>query len=137
MACPEFEDLLTDYAELDIEQRYAVDAHMAVCDECRAFHEALADVDSAMTAAFAGVEAPADLPRAVIGRIGAPIRRPSFVPEILDLTGSVAVLAVALVLLAALVSSVPLDIPVYWPAGGLFLVSGIVFAYRSYADLKS
>ena len=91
-----------------------------------------------MAAAFAGVEAPGQLPDAVARRMGEQrvLRKPSFVPEILDLTGGVAVLAVALGLLATLVSSVPFDIPVYWPAGGLFLLSGFVFAYRSFADLK-
>jgi len=136
VACPEFEDLLLDYRELAADLRRAVDAHLAICGECRDFQEALAEVDGALAASFAAVEAPVALGPSVMGRIdaGTSLRRPSFVPEILDLAGGAAVLAVALVMLEVFLAGLPLDIPTYWVAGALFVASGLLFAYRSYAD---
>jgi predicted anti-sigma-YlaC factor YlaD len=139
VACREFEGLLLDYQNLSVIERQRVDSHLCLCCECRSFHEALSEVDSALTAAFAGLEGPAALPQAVIRRIDdrAPLRRPSFVPEILDFAGGAAVLVVALVLLEVFLSGLPLDIPAYWVVGALFAATGVIVAYRSYADLRS
>jgi hypothetical protein len=90
MACPEFEDLVRDGG-----------GHAAHCEECRALLEALADVDAALDAAFAGISAPPSLAAAVRARTAHefPVRRPSLLPEVLDFIGWAAVLALAAILL--------------------------------------
>ena len=87
MACPEFEELV----------REGADGHAAHCDECRALLEALADVDAAFEAAFAGVSAPPGLAAAARARAAGAVRfrRPSMLPEVLDFIGWAAVLALA------------------------------------------
>jgi hypothetical protein len=91
MACPEFEELV----------REGVGGHAARCEECRALLDALADVDATFEAAFAGVSAPPGMAAAVRARVALtpPFRRPSPLPEILDMIGWAAVLALATVLL--------------------------------------
>ncbi len=91
MACPDFEDLVNGRAG----------DHAAHCEECRALLEAWSDADATLDAAFAGVSAPPSLAAAVHTRIAneAALRRPSLVPELLDLIGWAAVLALAAVLL--------------------------------------
>jgi hypothetical protein len=91
MACPEFEDLV----------REGAGGHAARCERCRALLDALGDVDAAFEAAFAGVAAPPGMAAAVRARVARefPLRRPSPLPEILDLIGWAAVLALAAVLL--------------------------------------
>jgi len=91
MACPEFEDLVREGAS----------GHAARCEECRALLSALADVDAAFEAAFAGVSAPPGLVAAVRAQScrELPWRRPSMLPEVLDFIGWAAVLALAVVLL--------------------------------------
>ena len=91
MACPEFEDLV----------REGAGGHAAHCERCRALLDALADVDGAFEAAFAGVSAPPGMAAAVRARVAweVPVRRPSPLPEILDFIGWAAVLALAVVLL--------------------------------------
>ena len=86
MACPDFEDLLREGGE-----------HAAHCEHCRALLEAAADVDATLEGAFAGVSAPPEL-AASVRRLGT-AREPSVVPEVLDLIGWAAVLALAAVLL--------------------------------------
>jgi predicted anti-sigma-YlaC factor YlaD len=91
MACPEFEDLV----------REGAGGHAARCEECRALLDALADVDAALEAAFAGVSAPPGMAAIVRARAfrELPLRGPSALPEILDFIGWAAVLALAVVLL--------------------------------------
>ncbi len=91
MACPEFEDLV----------REGAGGHAARCEDCRALLDALADVDAALEAAFAGVSAPPGMPAAVRARVTRELswRRPSPLPEILGFIGWAAVLALAVVLL--------------------------------------
>jgi hypothetical protein len=91
MACPEFEDLV----------REGAGGHAARCEECRALLDALADVDAALEAAFAGVSAPPGMAAIVRARAfrELPLREPSALPEILDFIGWAAVLALAVVLL--------------------------------------
>ena len=91
MACPEWEDLV----------REGPGGHAAQCESCRALLEALADVDATFEAAFVGVAAPPGIAAAVHARIARelPVRRPSPFPEILDLIGWAAVLAIAAILL--------------------------------------
>jgi anti-sigma factor RsiW len=135
MACPEFTDLLVDYHELDNDQRQVVDAHISSCTECQTFHSALIEVDSTLTATFAGLEAPANLRQEVMSQT--PLRPPSFVPLILDLTGGVAVLMVTLVLLDVYAARLPVNIPTNWVAAAMLAAGALVVGYRSYADLKN
>jgi len=90
MACPEFEDLL----------REGAGGHAAGCERCRALLEALADVDATFDAAFRGVTAPAGLAAAVRARVSreVPMPRLSLLPEVLDLIGWAAVLALVALL---------------------------------------
>lgn len=85
MACPELEELLNEGSE----------GHAAHCEECHALLAAWAEVDERFDAAFAGICAPKDLAYAVHDRIARelPVRVPSLLPEILDLIGWAAVLA--------------------------------------------
>ena len=91
MACPELEDLV----------REGRGGHAAQCEECRALLDALADVDATLEAAFAGISAPPGMAASVRARAARElhVRRPSPLPEILDLIGWAAVLALAAVLL--------------------------------------
>jgi len=91
MACPEFEDLV----------REGAGGHATRCEECRALLDALADVDAVFEAAFADVSAPPGMAAAVRARVTRelPLREPSPLPEILDVVGWAAVLALAAVLL--------------------------------------
>jgi len=85
MACPDFEELV----------RQGPGGHAARCDACAALLEALADVDAALESAYGGMAAPGSLAAAVRLRIAAEQARrgPSLVPELLDLIGWSAILA--------------------------------------------
>ena len=91
MACPDFEDLLNG------KNGY----HALNCKDCRALLAAFAEIDSVFETAFAGISAPAGMVAAVRGHLDPADleRRPSPVPEFLDLIGWAAVLAVAAILL--------------------------------------
>ena len=101
MACPQLEELLSEGGG----------GHAAHCEECQALLDALAQVDATFTAAFACISAPPGLAAAVNARVAKefPERSPSLVPEVLDLIGWAAVLAMAAIVLprvANLLSSV-------------------------------
>jgi thiol-disulfide isomerase/thioredoxin len=85
MGCPEFEDLLHEGSG----------GHASHCEKCRALLEALAQVEATLDAAFVGISAPSGLADAVRARVSRelPVRRPPLIPEILDLIGWAAVLA--------------------------------------------
>ena len=90
MKCPDFETLL----------RQGPAGHAAGCEACAALLEALAEVDSRLEAAYAGISAPPGLAaraRRVIAAEEAR-RRPSLLPEILDFIGWAAILALSAVL---------------------------------------
>ena len=91
MACPELEDLLEGKGN----------DHTLHCENCRALLEAFTEVDSVFESAFTGIAAPAGMAAAVRARIHPAgfERRPSPVPEFLDLIGWAAVLATAAILL--------------------------------------
>lgn len=145
MACAELESRLLEYRELAPEERAKVDAHLAGCAACREFLEALESVDGALEAQFAGCRVSAGFGEAVRDRVrrqAAP-RRPSFVPEILDLVGWGAVLA--LIGLALNWASVTIpevrenaeafaDAP--WAAGVALMAISILIGLRSLAQLK-
>ena len=83
MACPELEDLLSG----------ASGNHAVHCEACRALLDACAEIDSVFDAAFARNSAPAGLAASVL------YPRLSPIPEVLDLIGWAAVLAVAAIVL--------------------------------------
>jgi hypothetical protein len=85
------EDLLRDGA----------DRHAERCEDCRALLEALADVDASLETSFAGIKAPPALAPTVRALAAGElqVRVPSLVPEILDLLGWAAVLAIAAILI--------------------------------------
>ena len=105
MACPRFEDLLTESNAV----------HIAHCQKCRALMDALARVDATFEAAFGHISAPPGLAEAVQARIARlhPERRFTPVPEVLDLIGWAAVLAIAALVgphFAALIQSILQDL---------------------------
>jgi len=134
MACPEFADLLVDYQDLDDSRREALDSHLAVCTSCKAFVNALNEVDATLTSALTGLEAQVSIRQVMYQP---PLRRPSFIPVVLDLTASIAVLAVVLIVLNAFFADSPLNVSVYLVAAILFVGSALVVGYRSLADLKN
>ena len=89
MACPEFEDRLIEYADIEGEARACVDTHLAECAGCREFLEALRVVDTQLAARFVGREVSAAFAPAVRRRVEreASAHRLSFVPEVLDFVG--------------------------------------------------
>jgi predicted anti-sigma-YlaC factor YlaD len=91
MACPDFDELV----------RQGPGGHAAYCEDCRALLDAWAEVDDAFETAFAGVAAPPTVAPAVRARIAReiPVRRPSILPEALDLIGWAAVLALIAIML--------------------------------------
>ena len=93
MACPELEDLLSG----------SFGDHVRGCERCRALLEAFAEVDSAFENAFKGISAPAGMASSVLARArispGDLPKRPSAVPELLDMIGWAAVLVVAAIVL--------------------------------------
>jgi predicted anti-sigma-YlaC factor YlaD len=98
VACPEFEDLLSGRCE----------EHLLHCERCRALLEAHAEVDHVFEKAFKGITAPESIVSTVLARIrpGAKKipKRPSPVPEFLDLIGWAAVLASVAIVLPQLTS---------------------------------
>jgi hypothetical protein len=91
MACPNLEDLLQE----------AADGHAAHCEECRALLEAWAYVDATLGKGLAGIAAPPSLALHARALAARELRasRPPLVPEILDLLGWAAVLAIAAILI--------------------------------------
>lgn len=145
MACAEFEERLLEYAELGNGERARVDAHAAQCSSCRGFLEALRTVDSQLTAQLAGLEvtpafAPAVRRRVRHERSGP---RPSLVPELLDLVGwgaIVALLGLFGLWLTPLVHVPSIKMTVSFNASyvvsGAFLLAAFLFGIRSFGDLK-
>ncbi len=145
MRCGEFEQLLVDYAELDSEDRLRVDAHVAACAGCREFFEALRAVDAALTAQFAGREVTAAFAPSVRRRIrgGTSVRRPTWVPEILDFVGWGAIVALIAMLARWLSPQLPFHNlqPAFFSsapfaAAAVFLAIAFLIGLRSFADLK-
>ncbi len=101
MPCAEFEDRLLDYASLREEQRLPVEAHLRGCEDCCTFLEALSSVDAALARGLGGLEVSPGFRRAALDRAWSevPLRKPSFVPEILDFVGWAAVVAIVVDLL--------------------------------------
>ena len=96
MPCAQFEHLLLEYGELRLEEQREADAHLAACAACRAFLDSLAGLDACLSAVYAGVRVSPEFRDSMICRAARQpvIRRPSFVPEILDFLGWMAVVAI-------------------------------------------
>jgi len=140
VSCSEFEALLIDYAELDEASRRSVDLHFGVCENCRAFRDALAEVDGALEREAASVRFSVRFPSAVLDHVpvDAAPRRPSFAPELLDLAGSVAVMAILAAVLFPLISQWDTSPIVLWCATGIAGLSIAVGAgVRALVDLNS
>lgn len=145
MQCGEFEERLLDYAGLATEARASVDAHIAQCAGCQEFFEAMRAVDAALTAQFAAREVTAAFAPMVRRRIqrDASARQPSWIPEILDFVGWVAIVA----LIAMIGWFLGPQLPVYnvqpaffssasFAAAAVFLAVAFLIGLRSLADLK-
>ena len=146
MACPEFADRLIEYADIEGAARACVDTHLAECAGCRQFLEALRVVDTELTARFSGREASAAFAGTVRRRVEreASARRLSFVPEILDFVGWVAIVALLGLMAWWVVPFIPafssnqtgLSMNGALAAGGAFLLVALFIGLRSLADLK-
>jgi hypothetical protein len=145
MECAEIQELLIEYPELAGDVRASMDAHTAQCARCREFLEALLAVDAQLDAQFAMREAPVAIAPAVRRRISreTALRRPSFVPELLDFVGWGAVVALAglmawwagpLIPMASAKNTLTLNTAL--AAGGAFAVTALFIGLRSLADLK-
>jgi predicted anti-sigma-YlaC factor YlaD len=89
MSCASVEELLLDYADLPVQERDAVDLHLAQCADCRQYFDTLLQLDVALTAQFSGVQ-PSKLLHSRLHAVTASrssLSAPSFLPELLDLIG--------------------------------------------------
>jgi anti-sigma factor RsiW len=145
MACADYEDRLLDYAGLTAEARARVDAHVAQCTACREFRDALGVVDAGLTAAFAGRDVSARFAPALGQRLRqeSSLKRPSWVPELLDSLGWSSIVALVALLawwlspLASLSAIHPaISLNVRFAAASLFLLAAFVVGIRSFAQLK-
>src|SRR5438132_332113 len=146
MACPEFEDRLIEYADIEGEARACVDTHLAECAGCREFLEALRVVDTQLAARFVGREVSAAFAPAVRRRVEreASAHRLSFVPEVLDFVGWGAIVALLGLMALWVLPLMPafnanraaLSLNAALAAGGTFLLVALFIGLRSLADLK-
>jgi anti-sigma factor RsiW len=87
-ACSEFENLLAGYDALEESDRARVDAHVAQCSACSALAQALSDLGTALSAEYGEVRAPRMLRERLSRELSHdPLRKPSSLPEILDMVG--------------------------------------------------
>ncbi len=122
MICCEAEDLLVDFADLSIEQRSRLEAHLLQCGSCQVFRDALQDVDSILAMVLSAKPArPLNLN--ISG--SRPAERPSIIPGLLDVSGMFGVIACAAVLFATFVASLEPDIPLTLWFGLLLFLSGL------------
>jgi anti-sigma factor RsiW len=143
--CTSFENLLLAYQDLSPQDRQRLNLHLAECDGCRSYRDALEQLDSVLTQRLRGIEASEAFRSRIYSRISAPttLTAPSFVPELLDLIGWAAVVAVVFVLTRAMFprpepSDVSLMINRLVPFGSAAAVVGAVWiGMRVYSELKS
>jgi hypothetical protein len=145
MPCAEYEMLLLEYAGLAGEARARVDLHVTHCAGCREFLDALGAVDDALTAQFSTRGVAAAFAPAVGRRVSseASLKRPSWVPELLDAVGWMAIVALvgllawwAGPLLPPVNTSALFTFPAALAAGAAFLAAAFLIGLRSFADLK-
>jgi anti-sigma factor RsiW len=145
MACAEFEPLLMEYAGLAGEERARVARHVAQCAGCREFLDALEAVDAALATQFARSEVyPAFAPE-VRRRVRreASLRRPSWVPELLDGVGWIAIVTLigllswwASPLLPAFSAEMLFTFNAALAAGAAFVIAAFLIGLHSFAELK-
>jgi anti-sigma factor RsiW len=132
MPCAAFEDLLSGYEELTSSQRQSVNAHLAVCADCREYVETLADLDRELSALYEGLQPPPGFAAGVVSRASA-LKQPrplSAWPEVLDFCGWAAIVAIVALLLvtAAARAGITLRFPPYagWFAAAVFAVAAVL-----------
>jgi hypothetical protein len=145
MVCQEFQDLLVEYAELSSDARERADAHLNGCPGCRSFLQALHAVDTTLSAQFTAREAPPSFAAAVRRRVSqeSAVRRPSFIPELLDFVGWGAIVALVALLgwwgapllpVSKVTDAVAFNATL--AAAGAFILAAFFIGLRSIADLK-
>jgi anti-sigma factor RsiW len=133
MPCAAFEDLLSGYDELTSGQRQSVNAHLAVCADCREHLAALAALDRELAALYQGLQPHAGFAAGVLSRTAAihkPLGQPhppSAWPEVLDFCGWAAIVAIValLAVTAAAQAGIALAFPPYagWSAAAAVAVA--------------
>jgi hypothetical protein len=95
MQCQDCEKLL-----LEGESNAALRSHLVACAACAEFAASLEEVDARLSNEYGQAHAPREFAATVLQRIErtAPLRRPSWVPDLLDLVGWAAVIALAITL---------------------------------------
>lgn len=144
MICGSFEDLLLAEQDLSAEDRQRLDLHLAECERCRSYQDALEQLDAALVQRFRGIETSEAFRSQVYSRIAVPaaLPAPSFVPELLDLIGWAAVMAVVFVLAWTMLprpepSDVSLMINTLFPFASAAAVVGAAWVgMRVYSELK-
>ena len=124
MTCSECEDQLAAYDSLPVTERACVDAHVLQCDDCLAFREALAEVDSALTAAFS------PLTIAIPRRPRFP-QRPPLMPALLDLAAGAGVIATALYSVSLAGTLPAVDAGLLYGIAAITVPAGVLLAYRT------
>ncbi|HEY1756517.1 MAG TPA: zf-HC2 domain-containing protein [Bryobacteraceae bacterium] len=105
MPCAAFEDLVRGYDDLPAGERRNVDAHLAVCSDCRDYVETLAALDRELVSFYDGFHLRNGFAANVVSRARVyqpsayqPPRRPSAWPEVLDFCGWAAIVAIVALL---------------------------------------
>jgi len=132
MPCPDFEDRLLDYAELSPADRAPVDHHIAACDGCREYLATLEHMDRSLTSLLSSASPSPDFAARVQAR--APrLDRPRMLPELLDLAGWSAIIAI--LFFVALYFATP-SISVLAVGATAAVAAAVALSLRSFADLK-
>ena len=145
MTCGSFEDLLVPSEDLSAQDRERLDLHLAECDECRSYRDALEQLDTVLTQRFSRIETADAFKSRIYSRISAQavLTAPSFLPELLDLIGWAAVVVVTFVVTRAIFplpepSDGFLIINTLLPFGSAVAVVGAAWiGMRVYSELKS
>ena len=124
MTCSDFEDQLAAYDSLPVTDRACVDAHVLRCEGCRAFREALDEVDLALTAALS------PLALAIPRRPRFP-QRPPLMPALLDLAGGAGVIATALYAVSLAGTLPTVDASLLYGIAAITVPAGVLLAYRT------
>jgi hypothetical protein len=137
---------ILEYNELTVEQRFYVDSHVLVCDSCHNFQSALNEVDIRLDREFPSLQTSPVFSNRVRSRIQAlngAVRKPSPVPEVLDLVGCLSVTAAVLVTLVLLfpnsksiLVSLTLDSQAKIGAEIIVVLMAIGFGIKVYADIN-
>jgi len=105
MICTDFREQLLDYNARTAEERSIIDQHLATCESCHDHRTALTAVDMWLDHEFPSIQVSPGFAGRVRSRIrilDSAVRRPIFLPAILDFVGFfslVAALAVTMILL--------------------------------------